>query len=100
MTQTTDLRGHTLESIRTTIKRQILIENLELRGVSETDIGDNMELFGEGLGLESVEAFYIANGMQEAFGIQIDRTKLHLMREHFRTVNTLTSFVADCMANR
>lgn len=99
MSQPIDLRGHTLESIRQTIKQTILIKNLELRGVTEADIGDDMPLFGEGLGLESVEAFYIAAGMQESFGIQIDRTKLHLLKDHFRSVHTLALFVAGCLAD-
>ncbi|MBA2943883.1 acyl carrier protein [Paenibacillus sp. CGMCC 1.16610] len=81
------------------IKQKIIIENLELKGVSPEDIVDHAPLFGEGLCLESVEAFYIAGGIEQQFGVPIDRTKLHQLRHHFQSVDTLTTYVYDLMAS-
>ncbi|WP_274651099.1 phosphopantetheine-binding protein [Paenibacillus humicola] len=71
---------------------------MELRGVEPDDIADDAPLFGEGLGLESVEAFYIAGGIQERFGVKIDRTKLNQLRPHFQSVRTLAVFVMHLLA--
>lgn len=82
------------------LKVNVLIGNLQLHGVMPEDIGDDAPLFGEGLGLESVDAFYIAGGIQECFGVKIDRTKLHQLRPHFASVNTLAAYVAELLAER
>lgn len=81
------------------IKQKIIIENLELKGVSPEDIVDHAPLFGEGLCLESVEAYYIAGGIEQQFGVHIDRTKLHQLRHHFQSVDALTSYVYERMAS-
>ncbi|NOV00849.1 acyl carrier protein [Paenibacillus planticolens] len=86
-------------AIAKVIKQKIIIENLELKGIAPEDIIDDAPLFGEGLCLESVEAFYIAGGIEEQFGFHIDRTKLHQLRHHFQSVDTLTAYVYDRIAS-
>ncbi|GFZ96569.1 hypothetical protein GCM10008018_48710 [Paenibacillus marchantiophytorum] len=88
-------RNYDKAAIAKIIKEKIIIENLELKGVTPDDIADHAQLFGEGLCLESVEAFYIAGGIEEEFGFHIDRTKLHQIRHHFQSVNTLTAYVYE-----
>ncbi|NQX69824.1 acyl carrier protein [Paenibacillus alba] len=91
-------RNYDKAEIAKIIKEKIIIENLELKGVTPDDIVDHALLFGEGLCLESVEAFYIAGGIEEEFGFHIDRTKLHQLRHHFQSVDTLTAYVYEHVA--
>jgi acyl carrier protein len=57
-----------------TLKRQIkamIIEELDLRDRSEEDIVDDAPLFGEGLGLDSLDALQLAMAIEERFSVVI-----------------------------
>ncbi len=82
------------------LKVKVLIGNLQLQDIKPEDIADDAPLFGEGLGLESIDAFYIAGGIQESFGVVIDRTKLHQLKNHFQSVNTLAAYVSELLGER
>ncbi|HEY6081570.1 MAG TPA: phosphopantetheine-binding protein [Polyangiaceae bacterium] len=56
--------------LKSRIKRA-LIEELDLRGKSEQDIDDAAPLFGEGLGLDSLDALQLAMAIEERFGVTV-----------------------------
>jgi acyl carrier protein len=58
------------ESLKLEI-RKMLISELDLRGKTEADIADDGPLFGEGLGLDSLDALQLAAALEERFGIAI-----------------------------
>jgi acyl carrier protein len=59
-----------LAEVRQNLKRLIVTE-LNLEGKSPEDIEDTAPLFGEGLGLDSLDALQLAMSIEEAFGVRI-----------------------------
>lgn len=58
------------DSLKLEIKRLILTE-LDIRDKTEADIDDAAPLFGEGLGLDSLDALQLAMAIEERFGVVI-----------------------------
>jgi len=85
----------TIEDIKSTIKEVILIERLELEDITAAEINDQASLFGDGLGLDSVEALDVVAGLEEEFGVKLQGMTEEEIREHFYSVETLASFVAS-----
>ncbi|MBK5000912.1 acyl carrier protein [Pseudomonas sp. S31] len=72
--------------------KQLIIDALGLEDISVQDIGDEQTLFGEGLGLDSVDALELGLAIQKRYGIKIDADAKDT-RNHFSNVATLASFV-------
>jgi len=51
--------------------KQLLIERLKLEGVAAADIDDAAPLFGEGLGLDSIDILEVALVVSKHFGFQL-----------------------------
>ncbi len=49
----------------------LMIEQLDLRGKTESDIEDEAPLFGAGLGLDSLDALQLAMAIEERFGVAV-----------------------------
>ena len=77
--------------------KQLIIDALGLEDISVSDIGDEQTLFGDGLGLDSVDALELGLAVQKAFGFQMDGEKENL-REHFASVQTLADFIRSKQA--
>ncbi len=77
------------------IKQQlktILVERLRLK-VAPEQIDDAAPLFGEGLGLDSIDALELAIAIQKQFGVEIkDETE---GRAAFRSIDALADFIAQ-----
>ena len=73
--------------------KQLIIDALGLEDISVDDIGDEQTLFGEGLGLDSVDALELGLAIQKRFGIKIDADAKDT-RQHFANVASLAAFVA------
>ena len=70
----------------------LIIEALGLEDISADDIGDDQTLFGEGLGLDSVDALELGLAIQKRYGIKIDADAKDT-RNHFTSVASLAAFV-------
>jgi acyl carrier protein len=73
--------------------KSLIIEALGLEDVTIDDIGDDQILFGDGLGLDSVDALELGLAIQKRYGIRID-AEAKDTRTHFANVNALAAFVA------
>jgi len=73
--------------------KTLLIEGLHLEDVSAEEIIADEPLFGEGLGLDSIDALEIAVLLDRKYGVKItsedDRNQ-----EIFASLNSLAEFVA------
>ena len=72
--------------------KQLIIDALGLEDISTDDIGDHQTLFGEGLGLDSVDALELGLAIQREYGIKIDADAKDT-RNHFSNVASLAAFV-------
>ena len=81
-------------AIRLEIK-SLIIESLNLEGFTPDRIGDDMALFGDGLGLDSVDALELVLALERHYGFEIQPHEMD--RAVFTSVNTLGGFVARRM---
>ena len=72
--------------------KQLIIDALGLEDISVQDIDDAQTLFGEGLGLDSVDALELGLAIQKRYGIKIDADAKDT-RNHFTSVTSLAAFV-------
>lgn len=73
--------------------KNLIIDALGLEDMSADDIGTEQTLFGEGLGLDSVDALELGLAIQKRFGIRID-AEAKDTRKHFANVASLAAFVS------
>ena len=81
-----------LQEIKDKLK-QLLVEQLSLDDITPEDIKDDDELFGEGLGLDSLDAVEIVVILQRNFGVEVKTA--HQSREVFGSINTLADFIVS-----
>jgi len=74
--------------------KTLLIEALDLEDITVEDIDSDAPLFGEGLGLDSIDALEIGLELQRKYGIQIDPED-ESTQEHFASVANLAKLVAS-----
>lgn len=72
--------------------RELIVDALNLEEVTAAEIGVDEPLFGEGLGLDSIDALEIGVALRKAFGIKIEGPKEEL-KKHFANVRSLAAFV-------
>lgn len=73
--------------------KRLMIEQLDLRGKTESDIDDDAPLFGEGLGLDSLDALQLAMALEERFGVTVPEGEEG--RRVFASVNAIARFVVE-----
>jgi acyl carrier protein len=74
--------------------KNLIIDALGLEDMAAEDIGADLSLFGEGLGLDSVDALELGLAIQKRFGIKIDADAKDT-RKHFANVASLAAFVSS-----
>ena len=77
-----------------TIRRikEIIVESLDLEDVAPADIATDEPLFGEGLGLDSIDALEVGRAIKKAFGIAFSKNPAE-NKAIFRSVATLADYV-------
>ena len=71
--------------------KQLLVDKLHLDGLTPESIADDMPLFGDGLGLDSVDALELVVALEKEFGLRIQSHEVG--REAFGSVATLAGYV-------
>lgn len=74
--------------------KNLIIDALGLEDMAAEDIAADLALFGEGLGLDSVDALELGLAIQKRFGIKID-AEAKDTRKHFANVASLAAFVSS-----
>ena len=76
--------------------KEIIVESLNLDGTEPASIDDREPLFGEGLGLDSVDALELVVALEREYGIKIRSDEID--QSAFANVESLGRFVARCRA--
>ncbi|MEZ4616965.1 MAG: phosphopantetheine-binding protein [Caldilineaceae bacterium] len=76
--------------------KTLLIQSLNLEDITPADIDPTAALFGDGLGLDSIDALELGLALQKRFGVTLSSDSSET-RKHFASVRALAAFVA---ANR
>jgi len=81
-----------LAAIRTSLK-EMIVKDLSLEDLKPEDIKDNEVLFGEGLGLDSLDAVEIVVLLQRNFGIEVKN--MEQGKEIFYSIDTIANYIYD-----
>jgi acyl carrier protein len=82
-------------AIRSRIK-QVIVDALHLEGLVPRDIADDAPLFGDGLGLDSVDALELVVALEKEFGVRIQSHEVG--KEAFASVSALADFIDGRLA--
>jgi acyl carrier protein len=73
--------------------KEMIIQRLKLEGMAPDQIEDQAPLFGEGLGLDSIDALELVLGIEQVFGVKIEDEASGL--QAFKSVDALTEFIRE-----
>ena len=72
----------------------LIIESLDLEDIEPEDIDEKDALFGEGLGLDSIDALELGVELQKRYKFKIDAESEEI-RGHFYSVETLANYISE-----
>ncbi|MDY3229323.1 MAG: phosphopantetheine-binding protein [Kiritimatiellia bacterium] len=72
--------------------KELVVSSLDLEDVSPSDIETEAPLFGEGLGLDSIDALELGMAVKKAFGITFSKNPAD-NKQIFYSVKTLADYV-------
>ncbi len=81
------------------LKRQLkehIIKYLNYLSISPDEIGDDMPLFGEGLGLDSIDSIELVVMLEREYGVKIENPKEG--RRILTNVNSMLEFIQQNQA--
>jgi acyl carrier protein len=79
--------------------KRLLIEVLNLEDVSVDDIDSQAPLFGDGLGLDSIDALELGVAIRKKYDVQMDADS-EVTREHFASIANLARFINSSHGHR
>lgn len=72
--------------------KEIIVSSLDLEDVSPNDISTDDALFGEGLGLDSIDALELGMAIRKAFGITFSKDPA-VNKKVFSSVASLADYI-------
>lgn len=73
--------------------KQMIVDSLRIEGMSSMDIETDAPLFGDGLGLDSVDALQLVVGMENTFGVVVPDAAVGA--KVFQSVRTMAQYIAQ-----
>lgn len=73
--------------------KEVIISSLELEDIKPENIVDSEPLFGEGLGLDSIDALELGVALKKKFGVKFS-AETEEAKAHFASVNALAEYIA------
>ena len=70
--------------------KELIVRRLKLE-IDPDSIQDDAPLFGEGLGLDSIDALELVLGLEQEFGIKVEDEEVGV--KAFSSVNALVDFI-------
>ncbi len=72
--------------------KKLIIEVLNLEDMAPDDIESGAALFGDGLGLDSIDALELGVAIRRKYNVNLDIDSEEI-REHFASVSNLARFI-------
>lgn len=72
--------------------KNLIISRLKLE-IEPEEIEDDQPLFGEGLGLDSIDALELVLGLEQEFGVKIEDEEVGV--KAFASIDALVAFVRE-----
>lgn len=72
--------------------KSLIISSLELEDISTDDIKNDEPLFGDGLGLDSIDALEFGMALKKKYNIILDEDKEE-NKKHFYSVDTIAQLI-------
>ena len=79
--------------------KQLLIEVLNLEDISVEQIDSEAPVFGEGLGLDSIDALELGVAIRKKYDVQMDPDS-DATRRHFASIANLARFIGKSNGRR
>ena len=79
-----------MDDLKVILKKQI-VEQLNLKDTQPEDIGDDQQLFVEGLGLDSIDVLELIVLLQQEYGIKLANAEEG--PKIFQSINTIAAFI-------
>lgn len=73
--------------------RQVILSSVEVDGLTADDLSADKQLFGDGVGLDSIDALEIGAALRKKYQVKF-KANSEENREHFRSISTLATFIA------
>lgn len=73
--------------------KQMIIDSLRIEGMSPDEIETDAPLFGEGLGLDSIDALQLVVAMEKEFGVVVPDAATGTTV--FASVRSMAGYIAD-----
>jgi len=73
--------------------RQVVLSSVEVDGLTTADLAADEPLFGDGIGLDSIDALEIGAALRKKYQVKF-KANSDENREHFRSISSLAKFIA------
>jgi acyl carrier protein len=87
-----------MEDLKNQIK-EMIISALELEDIKPENINDSEAIFGEGLGLDSIDALELGVALKKKFGVKFSSENAD-NKKHFASVDALAAYITAETAGR
>ena len=74
--------------------KELIIESLNLEDMSPDEIDSDAPLFGDGLGLDSIDALELGVAIRRKYNVDLDIDSKEI-RDYFESVTSLAKFVDE-----
>ena len=74
--------------------KALIISTLDLEDITPADIDSEAPLFGDGLGLDSIDALELGLAIAKTYDVKIDADNEET-RQHFASIKALAAFVQE-----
>ncbi|MBT0663348.1 acyl carrier protein [Geobacter pelophilus] len=73
--------------------KQLIIDALRIEGMSAADIDSDAPLFGDGLGLDSIDALQLVVAMEKEYGVVVPDAATGT--KVFQSVRSMAGYIAE-----
>ena len=74
--------------------RDVILSSIDVEGLTAEDLPAEETLFGEGVGLDSIDALEIGAALRKKYQVKF-KTNAEGNRAYFRSISTLATFIAE-----